>query len=122
MEQYRKENKYYKCDETGHVSCVCLTKKQHNGTLKASAVKVLKEERNSKGVRLSYVWGKGREHDALILFDPGSTHTVSSRELGLKLGIHDLEMGEGIQANGALKGQKVIVTPLIGKLCLHMQG
>ena len=31
-------------------------------------------------------------------------------------------MGEGIQADGAFKGQKVNVTPLIGKLRLHMQG
>ena len=81
MEQYCKENKCYKCDEMGHVSCVCPTKKQQNGTLKASVVEVLKEEGNSKGAPLSYVWGKVREHDDLILFDPGSTHNFISHEL-----------------------------------------
>ena len=54
MEQYRKENKCYKCGETGHVSCVCPTKKSQNGTPKASTVEVLKEEGSSKGACLTY--------------------------------------------------------------------
>ena len=58
MEQYRKENKCYKCGETGHVSCVCRTNKPQNGTPKASIVEVLKEEGSSKGALLSYLWGK----------------------------------------------------------------
>ena len=37
------------------------------------------------------------------------------------MGIHDFEMGEEILADGTFKGQKVNVTPLIGKLRLHMQ-
>ena len=106
MEQYRKENKCYKCGETGHVSCVCPTKKPQNGTPKASTVEVLEEEGSSKGALLSYLWGKVREHDALILFVLGSTHNFISQELALKLGIHDFEMGEEILANGAFKGQK----------------
>ena len=40
----------------------------------------------------------------------------------MRLGIHDFEIREGFQADGAFKGQKVNVTPLIGKLHLHMQG
>ena len=63
-----------------------------------------------------------REHDALILFDPGSTHNFVSPELALKLGIHDFEIGEEISADVAFKGQKVNASPLIGKLRLHMQG
>ena len=122
MEQYRKKNKCYKCSETGHVSRVCPTKKPQNGTPKASTVEVFKEEGSSKGALLSYLWGKVCEHDALILFDPRSTHNFISQELALKLGIHDFEMREGIPADGAFKDQKVNVTPLIGKLHLHMQG
>ena len=38
MEQCRKDNKCYKCGETGHVSRVCPTKKPQNGTPKASIV------------------------------------------------------------------------------------
>ena len=106
----------------GHVSCVCLTKKQPNGTPKASTIEVLKEEGNYKGTHLSYAWGKVREHDALILFDPGSTHNFISHELALKLGIHEFEMGDRIQDDGVVKGQEVSVTPLIGKLRLHIQG
>ena len=86
------------------MSCVCTKKKQGNGTLKASMVKVLKEERNSKGAILSYAWGKVRELDALILFDPGSTNNFISHELALNLGIHEFEMGDHILANGAFKG------------------
>ena len=65
--------------------------------------------------------GKVREHDALILFDPGSTHNFISHELATKLGIHDFEMGESMSANAAFKGHEVLVTPLIGKLRLHVQ-
>ena len=122
MEHNRKENKCYKCNETGHVSCVCPTKKLQNGTPKASIVEVLKEEGSSKGALLSHLWEKVREHDALILFNPWSAHNFISQELALKLGIHDFEMGECVPADGAFKGQKVNVTSLIGKLRLHMQG
>ena len=100
-------------DET-HVSCVPYQE--------ASTVEVFKEEGSSKGALLSYLWGKVREHDALILFDPGSIHNFISHELALKLGIHEFEMGDLIQANGAFKGQEVLVTPVIRKLHLHMQG
>ena len=83
MEQYHKENKCFKCNETGHVSHVCPTKKQQNETPKALAFEVLKEEGNSKGAKLSYAWGKIQEYDALILFDTGSTHNFISHELAL---------------------------------------
>ena len=122
MEQYCKENKCYKCGQTRHVSRVCPTKKPQNGAPKAFIVEVFKEEGSSKGALLSYLWGKVREHDALILFDPRSTHNFISQELALKLGIHDFEMRERIPIDGAFKGQKVNVTSLIGKLHLHMQG
>ena len=58
VEKYHKENKCFKCGETRHVSCVCPTKKQQNGTHKALVVEDLKEEGNSKGAKLSYAWGK----------------------------------------------------------------
>ena len=84
-------------------------------------VEALKEDGHCIGSQLSYAWGKVREHDALILFDPGSTHNFISTELATKLGIHDFEMGEVIKVDGAFKGQEVSVTPLIGKLRLHIQ-
>ena len=66
-----------------------------------------------EGYLLSYAWGKVREHDAFILFDFGSMHNFILIELATKLGIHDFEMGEAAQANGAFKGQEVSVTLLI---------
>ena len=86
------------------MSCVYSVKTQENGTPKAFAIKFLKEEENSKGANLSYAWRKVRELDALLLFDPRSTHSFISHELALKLGIHELEMGDVILANGAFKG------------------
>ena len=47
--------------------------------------KVLKEERNSKGAKLFYAWGKVRELDALIPFDSRATHNFVSHEMALKL-------------------------------------
>ena len=103
MEQYQKENKFFKCGEQGHVSHVCPKKTQGNGTPKAFAIEVLKEEENSKGANLSYAWGKVRELDAPILFDPGYTHNFISHQLALKLGIHEFEMGDVVLANRAFK-------------------
>ena len=71
---------------------------------------------------MSYAWGKVREHDALKIFNPGSTHNFIPHELALKLGIHEFEMGDHILADGAFKGQDVSFTPLIGKLHVHIQG
>ncbi|MCO5571593.1 hypothetical protein L7F22_025338 [Adiantum nelumboides] len=85
-------------------------------------VEAPKEEVHYKGSPLSYAWGKVREHDAFILFDPGSTHTFISLELATKLGVQDFEMGDAMKAHGAFINQEVSVTPLIGKLRLHIQG
>ncbi|MCO5581154.1 hypothetical protein L7F22_035032 [Adiantum nelumboides] len=60
--------------------------------------------------------------NSLILSDPGSTHNFISIELAQKLGIQTEEMGTALEASGAFKGQYVPVTPLIGKLCVHVQG
>ena len=49
-------------------------------------------------------------------------HNFISSELATKLGIHDFEMGEATQADGAFKGQEVLVTPLIGSLDFTSKG
>ena len=84
-------------------------------------MKALQEDCHHSGSSLSYAWGKVQEHDALILLDPGSTHNFISTHLANKLGICDFEMGKVIKADGAFQGQEVLVTPLIGKLRLHIQ-
>ena len=78
-------------------------------------------EVNQEATQLCYSWGKVRDQGVLILFDPGSTHNLISLELAQKLGIKTEELGPPLDAFGAFKGQQVPVTPLIGKLRLHVQ-
>ena len=84
-------------------------------------IESLKGEGQCKGSLLSYEWGKVREHDALILFDPGSTHNFISIKLATKLQVHGFEMGEVVKVDGAFEGQEVLVTLLIEKLRIHIQ-
>ncbi|MCO5569414.1 hypothetical protein L7F22_023126 [Adiantum nelumboides] len=121
-ERYRKENKCFKCGEQGHSYHSCPQRNTRNEQPRASIVEAPKEDVHCKGSPLSYAWGKVREHDAFILFDPGSTHNFISLELDTKLGDQDFEMGDAMKADGAFIGQDVSITPLIGKLRLHIQG
>ncbi|MCO5603006.1 hypothetical protein L7F22_057148 [Adiantum nelumboides] len=122
LERYRKENKCFKCGEQGHSYRSCPQRNPCNEQPGASMVEAPKEEVHCKGSPLSYAWGKVREHNAFILFDPGSTHNFISLELATKLGVQDFEMGDAMKANGAFINQEVSVTPLIEKLRLHIQG
>ncbi|MCO5576587.1 hypothetical protein L7F22_030400 [Adiantum nelumboides] len=85
-------------------------------------VEAPKEYVHCKGSPLSYAWGKVREHDAFILFDPGSACNFICLELATKLGIQDFEMEDAMKADGVFIGQDASVTPLIGKLRFHIQG
>ncbi|MCO5547867.1 hypothetical protein L7F22_001319 [Adiantum nelumboides] len=122
LECYRKENKCFKCGDQGHSYRSCPQRNPRNEQPRASMVEAPKEEVHCKGSPLSYAWGKVREHDAFILFDPGSTHNFISLELATKLGVQDFEMGNAMKADGAFINQEVYVTPLIGKLRFHIQG
>ena len=73
-------------------------------------------------LQLCYAWGCVCDQDVLILFVPGSTHNFISLELAQRLGISTEELGPALEASGAFKRQEVQVTPLIGKLRLHVQG
>ncbi|MCO5551476.1 hypothetical protein L7F22_004980 [Adiantum nelumboides] len=122
LERYRKDNRCFKCGEQGHAYRACPQRNARNEQPRASIIEAPKEDVHCKGSPLSYAWGKVREHDAFILFDPGSTHNFISHELATKLGIQDFEMGDAMKADGAFVGQDASVTPLIGKLRLHIQG
>ena len=71
--------------------------------------------------QLCFAWGKIRDQKSLILFDPGSAHNFISMELAQNLGIRTKESCPALEARGALKGQQVPLTPLIGKLHIHVQ-
>ncbi|MCO5608354.1 hypothetical protein L7F22_062562 [Adiantum nelumboides] len=122
LEHYRKDNRCFKCGEQGHAYRACPQRNARNEQPRASIIEAPKEDVHCKGSPLSYAWGKVREHDAFILFDLGSTHNFISHELAAKLGIQEFEMGDAMKADGAFIGQDASVTPLIGKLRLHIQG
>ncbi|MCO5612978.1 hypothetical protein L7F22_067251 [Adiantum nelumboides] len=120
--RYCNDNRCFKCGEQGHAYQACPQRNARNEQPRASSIEVPKEDVHCKGSSLSYAWGKVREHDAFILFDPGSTHNFISHELAAKLGIQEFEMGDAMKADGAFIGQDASVTPLIGKLRLDIQG
>ncbi|MCO5557823.1 hypothetical protein L7F22_011395 [Adiantum nelumboides] len=121
MERYKKENRCYKCGEIGHISRACPRRQQRKET--PQATQILYPTKEAKEVsQLCFAWGKIRDMNSLILFDPGSTHNFISIELAQRLGIQTEEMGTVLEASGAFKGQYVPVTPLIGKLRVHVQG
>ena len=76
---------------------------------------------SNPGSQLCFAWGKVRDQNSLILFDPGSTDKFISVDLARQLGIQIEEMGLALEAMGAFKGEQVPVTPLIGKLRIHVQ-
>ena len=57
----------------------------------------------------------------LIFFDPGAKANFISPELAIKLGIKTEEMGYTIEAGLACPGHSESVTPILGKLRLHIQ-
>ncbi|MCO5563448.1 hypothetical protein L7F22_017090 [Adiantum nelumboides] len=122
LERYCKDNRCFKCEEQGHVYRACPQRNARNEQPRASIIEAPKEDVHCKSSPLSYAWKKVREHDAFILFDPGSTHNFISHELAAKLGIQEFEMVDVMKADGAFIGQDASVTLLIGKLRLHIQG
>ena len=97
MEQYKKDNKYSKCGEQGHVSRVCQKRHEQKGNFRVTLMKDLEEDCHHCRSSLSYAWGKVQEHDALILFDFGSAHNFISTHLSNKLGIDNFKMGKVIK-------------------------
>ena len=68
---------------------------------RATLVKALEEDCKGRNLSLSYTWSKTQKHDALILFDLGSTHNFIFTNLATKLWIHEFDMGGVIKADGA---------------------
>ncbi|MCO5607268.1 hypothetical protein L7F22_061461 [Adiantum nelumboides] len=100
LERYRKDNRCFKCGDQGHLYQTCPQRNALNEQPRASIIEAPKEDVHGKGSPLSYAWGK----------------------LATKLGIQDFEMGDAIKADVAFIGRDASVTPLIGKLRLHIQG
>ncbi|MCO5597152.1 hypothetical protein L7F22_051228 [Adiantum nelumboides] len=52
----------------------------------------------------------------------GNSNNNKAKEKGVFKGVQDFEMGDAMKMDGAFISQDVSVTPLIGKLRLHIQG
>ncbi|MCO5599323.1 hypothetical protein L7F22_053424 [Adiantum nelumboides] len=72
--------------------------------------------------KLCRAWGQVRDHQSLIFFDPGARANFITPRLAEKMGIKTDEMGPAYTATMVAPGLEVAVTPLIGKLRLHIQG
>ncbi|MCO5571715.1 hypothetical protein L7F22_025462 [Adiantum nelumboides] len=70
---------------------------------------------------LCRAWGKIRDSTVLIFFDPGVRANYITPALAAKLGIRSEEMGLEGQADLACPGHSVPVTPILGKLRMHIQ-
>ena len=104
----------------GHPYRACPIKHAKKDLPKATQVEFPKGA-SSPTSQLCFAWEKVKDQNSLILFDRGSTHNFISVELARKLGIQTQEMGPALESMGAFKGQQVPVTPLIGKLRIHVQ-
>ncbi|MCO5610356.1 hypothetical protein L7F22_064592 [Adiantum nelumboides] len=65
--------------------------------------------------------GKSSDQEVLVFFDPGARANFISPELASKLGICTEEMGMTREAGLACLGHSEAVTPILGKLRLHIQ-
>ena len=69
-------------------------------------------------------WGKIRDQPALIFFDQGASDNFISEDLAIRLGIKVEELGRALDVDQMFQmfhADPVPVTPLIGKLRLHVQ-
>ncbi|MCO5599485.1 hypothetical protein L7F22_053589 [Adiantum nelumboides] len=70
---------------------------------------------------LCRAWGKVSDQTVLIFFDSNAKANFISLELASKLGIRPKEMGYTAEAGLACSCHSESVTPIIGKLRLHIQ-
>ncbi|MCO5575205.1 hypothetical protein L7F22_029002 [Adiantum nelumboides] len=73
-------------------------------------------------IELCRAWGQVRDHRSFVFFDPGTRANFITPQLAEKMGIKADEMGPAYTTSMAAPGLEVTVTPLIGKLRLHIQG
>ena len=123
--------KCFICEHKGHIASKCLQK----GSKDAEDKDVPSSKKPSIGLvpnmvgdqpcddatKLCRAQGKIRDSNVLIFFDLGARANFISPALATKLGIRPKEMGPVGQANLACPGHTEPVTPILGKLYIHIQ-
>ncbi|MCO5591325.1 hypothetical protein L7F22_045307 [Adiantum nelumboides] len=79
------------------------------------------DQQNVDATELCRVWGKVRDQEVLAFFDPGARANFISPELASKSGIRGEEMRMTGEAGLACLDHSEAVTPILGKLRLHIQ-
>ncbi|MCO5610706.1 hypothetical protein L7F22_064947 [Adiantum nelumboides] len=128
----RSENKCFICEQPGHIAPNCPQRKRPADSEDKEDKKGKKpmanlvpdmvgDKANSDASELYKAWGKVRDQTILIFFDPGAKANFISPELASKLESRSEEMGYTAKAGLACPGHTEAVTPVIGKLRLHIQ-
>lgn len=126
------EGKCFQCGVEGHVAAQCperpLTSKGKEAEKppepprpKAAGVPdILGRNKDLEEREMCLAWGKVRDQLALIFFDQGASDNIIYEDLAKRLGIKVEELGRALEADQMFHGDLVPVTPLIGKLRLHV--
>ncbi|MCO5563146.1 hypothetical protein L7F22_016783 [Adiantum nelumboides] len=125
--------KCYICEEEGHFANECPQRNSQNKDDKSDrkgkkpkpsaglVPDLVGDQQNVDATELCRTWGKVRDQEVLVFFDPGARANFISLELASKLGIRAEEMGMTGEAGLACPGHSEAVTPILGKLRLHIQ-
>ncbi|MCO5575045.1 hypothetical protein L7F22_028842 [Adiantum nelumboides] len=129
----RDAKKCYNREEEGHIANECPQRNSQNKDDKSDrkgkkpkpsaglVPDLVGDQQNVDATELCRAWGKVRDQEVLVFFDPGTRANFISPELASKLGICAEEMGMTGEAGLACPGHSEVVTPILGKLRLHIQ-